>query len=86
MQKFDSLRHGLAGEDRLSPVIRMSVFLQELLHVPDILESNQKFTHALRLDQGMEHVRGDQVQLLELYRFHGALLLCARHKSMSLPK
>ncbi len=32
----------------------------------------QKLTHALRLDQGMEHVRGDQVQVLELYRFHGA--------------
>ena len=29
----------------------MSVFLQELLHAHDILESIQKLTHALRLDQ-----------------------------------
>ena len=52
-----AMAHGLAGEDRLSPVRRMSVFLQQLLHVPDILESIQKLTHALRLSQGMEHVR-----------------------------
>jgi hypothetical protein len=52
----------------------MSVYFQELLHVPDILESIQKLTHALRLGQGMEHVRCDQVQLLDLYGFHGALL------------
>jgi hypothetical protein len=64
----------------------MSVFLQELLSVPDILESIQRLAHALRLDQGMEHVRGDPVQVLELYSFHGASILYARHKSMSLPK
>jgi hypothetical protein len=56
--------------------MRMSVFLQTLLHVPDILESIQKLTHALRLDQGMEHVRGDQVQALELYSFHGHHIIC----------
>ncbi len=70
--KRSSVRHGLAGEYRLSPVRRISVFLQDLLHVPDILESIQKLTHALRLGQGMEHERGDQVQVLELYRFDGA--------------
>ncbi len=37
--KWNSLRYGLAGEDRLSLVRRMSVYLQELLHVPDNLES-----------------------------------------------
>ncbi len=60
--KWKSVRHGLAGEDRLSPVTpvrRMRVFLQELLHVPDILES----IHQV-----------NQVQVLDLYRFHGALL------------
>jgi hypothetical protein len=45
----------------VTPVRRMRVFLQELrlLHVPDILES----IHQVK-----------QVQLLDLYRFHGALL------------
>jgi hypothetical protein len=52
----------------------MYVLPQELLHVPDILERIQKLTHALRLGQGMEHVCGNKVQVLELYRFHGALL------------
>jgi hypothetical protein len=63
----------------------MSVFLQELFHVPDILESIQKLIHALklRLDQGMENVCGDQFQVLELYSFHGAYILYARHKSMT---
>jgi hypothetical protein len=54
-----SVRHGLAGEDRLSPVTpvrRMRVFLQELLHVPGSI-------HQV-----------NQVQVLDLYRFHGALL------------
>jgi hypothetical protein len=67
-------RPGGRGEDRLTPVRRMSIFLQELLHVQDILESIQKLTHALRPGQGMEHVRCNQVQVLELYRFHDALL------------
>ncbi len=71
--KRNSVRHGLAGEDRRSPVVRMSVFLQEFLHVPDILESKQKLTHALRLGQGMEHALGEQIEVLKLYRFHGAL-------------
>ncbi len=50
------------GEDWLSPVTpvrRMRVFLQELLHVPDILES----IHQV-----------NQVQVLDLYRFNEALL------------
>jgi hypothetical protein len=66
--------HGLAGEDRLSLVRCMSVVVQERLHVPDILESLQKLTHALRLGQSMKHVRGDQVQVLELNRGHGAVV------------
>ena len=60
--------------DRMSPVIWRSVLLQELVHVPDIPESMQKLTHALRLGQGMEHVRGNQVQVLELNRLHGVLI------------
>jgi hypothetical protein len=50
-----------------------SVLLQELVHVPDIFESMQKLTHALRPSQGMEHVRGNQVQVLELNSLHGVL-------------
>ena len=36
-------------------------------------ESMQKLTHALRLGQGMEHVRGNHVQVLELNCLHGVL-------------
>ncbi len=56
----------------LSPLWR-SVLLQELVHVPDIFEGMQKLTHALRLGQGMEHVRCNHVQVLELHRLHVAL-------------
>ncbi len=37
------------------------------------LKAYKKLAHALRLGQGIKHVRGDQVEVLELYRFHGAL-------------
>jgi hypothetical protein len=62
-----------AGEDQLSPVRRMRVFLQELLHVPDILKS----IHQV-----------NQVQVLSICIDSMVLssILYARHKSMSLPK
>ena len=54
--KRNSVGHGLAGEDWMSSARWCSVLLQELVllvHVPDIFESMQKLTHALRLGQGM---------------------------------
>ncbi len=71
--KLNSVSHGLVGEERLTPARQISVFFQKLLHVLDIFESIQKLTHALRLGQGMEHVRGNLVRVLELYSFDGAI-------------
>ncbi len=67
---FNSVGHGHAGEDRLSLVRCMGVVVQEQLHVPDILESLKKLTHALGLNPGMKHVHCNQVQLqLQLFKY-----------------
>jgi hypothetical protein len=75
--KLNSIGHGLAGEDRLSTVRLERVICQELFHVSDILEIIKKLMHALRLeslDQGIVHVRCNQVQVPDLNSFHGSLL------------